>query len=326
MPGVVAHGSGHYVEGDSDTAGKLLLAEGVGLGMVLGGGTGLFLTGASRYTVAPLAALSMFGVGLFATSWFADVYGTAASDQEAVWARGAGAPPFFESELGYRYVYTPTFAYRSFMFERFALWLHRTRFEPSAWISFGQGNARYRLELAERLYGASPGLPRRLADFVELEVAATRHRYGPEYFTRSSIEASTRGRYDLAHVGPSLRGSFVEGSLGYAFGYTSFDYAAAETTIDDLLLGTMGFGVLLRGPFASGSEAVIYYDHRHDDFAAGLTMGGLGSGVPGHFGLRTTLFVDERLGATMEAQIGSAAVLGASLVWREPGPMRGKMQ
>ncbi len=326
VPGVVAHGAGHYVAGDSSTGAKLLIAEGVGLGMVLGGGAGLFLTGASRYTVGPLAAISMFGVGVFGTSWFADIYGSAATDQEQAWARGAGAPAFFESELGYRYVYTPIFAYRSFMVERFAVWLHRTRFEPSAWLSFGQGNARYRLQVAERLYGASPGLPRRLADLVDLELALTRHRYAPESFTRSTIEASTRTRYDLAHLGDSLRGAFVEASLGYAFAGTTFDFSGAEANIDDLLLGTMGFGVQLRGPLANGSEALVYYDHRHDDFAAGLTASGLGSGIAGHFGLRTTLFFDERFGASMEGQVGSAAVIGASLVLREPGPTRARMQ
>ena len=61
------HGAGHYVLGDHATAGKLLLAEGVGAGMVLGGGVGLFLTGASKYTVVPFATLSMFGVGVFST-------------------------------------------------------------------------------------------------------------------------------------------------------------------------------------------------------------------------------------------------------------------
>ncbi len=81
VPGVIVHGAGHYVLGDSGTAGKLLLAEGIGLGMVAVGGTGLFLTGASRYTVGPLAAISMFGVGVFSLSLIADVYGVATADQ-----------------------------------------------------------------------------------------------------------------------------------------------------------------------------------------------------------------------------------------------------
>jgi hypothetical protein len=59
----------------------------------------------------------------------------------------------------------------------------------------------------------------------------------------------------------------------------------------------------------------LYYDHRHDDFAAGQP--GLGSGALGHFGLDGRWFMDERWGLLLDAQAGSALVIGASLLMRQ---------
>ena len=53
VPGVVVHGSGHWVAGRPRAARRLLLLEGIGLGAFLGGGLTLVLTGANRYVVGP---------------------------------------------------------------------------------------------------------------------------------------------------------------------------------------------------------------------------------------------------------------------------------
>ncbi len=155
-------------------------------------------------------------------------------------------------------------------------------------LFFAGDNVRYRLEVSQRLLGPGVGERRAYEDRLEIELAGTHHRYLPEGFQRTTGELAVRGRWDLGHVGPSLRGAFVEGSLGYAYNVTAFDYPGVEVEDDrdDLLLGTMGFGVLLRGFTAPGSEVMVYYDHRHDDLVAGFTMPGLGSGVAGHSGSR----------------------------------------
>ena len=322
VPGVIVHGSGHYVLGETETGNKLLLAEGIGAGMVLGGGLGLFLTGASRHTVLPLASLTIFGAGVFTSAFLADIYGSAASDLDEPWSHEWSAPARFESELGYRYVNSAVFAYSDFVFQRFELWLGRTRIEPSLWSSFEGDNARYRLLLSGRLLGAYPGFRHKLLDFVEAELGLTHHRYAADFFERTTLEGSLRGRWDLRHVGPSLRGAFVEGSLGYARNVTSFDFPGVnvESDYDDLLLATMAFGIRLRGPAAIGSEVMFFYDHRHDDFAAGMLMEGLGGGVGGHLGMRGRWFFDERFGVAAESMFGSAIVAGASILVREGSP------
>ena len=60
------------------------------------------------------------------------------------------------------------------------------------------------------------------------------------------------------------------------------------------------------------------YDHRHDDFAAGLQLPGLGSGPAGHFGLASEIFVSPRWGLAADIQAGSAYVAGLSLLYRIP--------
>jgi hypothetical protein len=113
-----------------------------------------------------------------------------------------------------------------------------------------------------------------------------------------------------------LDGSFVELGLGWAL--QSIDYGSARDT-QPVMLGRFSFGAYIGNPLASGGEVRAYYDHRHDDFAAGLKVPGLGSGALGHFGLDARWFMDERWGVLLEAQAGSALLVGASLVMRQGG-------
>jgi hypothetical protein len=65
---------------------------------------------------------------------------------------------------------------------------------------------------------------------------------------------------------------------------------------------------------------MVFYDHRHDGYAGGLLMPGLGSGVAGQLGVRGRWFFDERYGIAAEGMFGSAIVAGASLVVRDLSP------
>lgn len=319
VPGVLVHGSGHFVAGDSDTGLALLLAEGVGIGMLLGGGTVLVLTGASRYVVGPAAAVSALGVGLFGVSFAADLYGTLSAESGAA-ALVPTSVAMLETELGYRYVSDPRFEYRHLAVERLSLRSGHFRLSPSAWFDSRGLTGRYRLEAAYRLFGPLPGEPIRGAGAeLDVVVGAFHHRYVPERFTRTSGELAVEGRYDLGHIGPTLHGAFVEAGIGYGVARIAYDLQRLDVPADhdDLLLTRFGFGVKLRGRAAPGSEIVGYYDHRHDDFAAGFLMPGLGSGVIGHFGLDARWFFTPELGVLAQTQIGAAWLGGVSLLVRQ---------
>ncbi|MFZ5889596.1 MAG: hypothetical protein ACOY0T_00890 [Myxococcota bacterium] len=325
VPGAVVHGAGHYVLGKKDTALDLLLFEGLGLGMILGGGSAIVFTGASRYVVGPAAAVTILGVGVFGTSLLADIYGSVSSDPGAA-RRRRSLVPRLETEIGYRRVEDVQFAHHDFLVE--GLRLNQGRFGVGllGMFSVTGNNARYRGELGYRFIDENANPDSRSSDRLELTLGFVRHLYAADRFSMTSGEVSLLGRYDLARVGDTLSGSFAEFAVGYARGAVAYDLIGQRVPNDpyDLLLARFGFGVRLRGRSARGSEALLYYDHRHDDFAAGLKVTGLGSGAPGHFGFQTKWFFNSSVGVLAEAAVGSAWVFGGSLLLRQSQPESAK--
>ncbi|RYZ09400.1 MAG: hypothetical protein EOO73_03630 [Myxococcales bacterium] len=323
VPGVVVHGAGHFALGQSKTAKNLLLMESLGLGLFLGGGLTIVFTGASRYFVGPAAGSTIVGFGLFSTSYLADIYGTVSSDGGAALSRYRG-PARWETELGYRRIHDPQFAHTDFLYQRVSRQIGHFRLTPSGWFSTAGDTARYRVEGQYRLAGNVH--ERRPGDqsFVDLTLGFVHQRHRPEHFSKGSAELSVDGRYDMGRLGPTLRGSFIELGLGYGIGRLDYDLQglSVPTDIEHLLLARIGFGVTLRGLSAPGSEWLVYYDHRHDDYVAGLKLTGLGSGVAGHFGTTLRWFATESLGVAVDAQAGSAYLAGASLVYRQGGNPR----
>ncbi|HEX6767337.1 MAG TPA: hypothetical protein VF103_17685 [Polyangiaceae bacterium] len=322
VPGVVVHGMGHYVAGESTTGTRLLVAEGVGFGMMLGGLSVIVATGASKYFTGPAAATIVVGTGLFGASFFADIYGSVSPDSGAAGSRSR-PPAWMETELGYRHIGDPLFAYENFLFERVSMQTGPLRLTPSAWFSTSGDNARYRVEGAYRLLGPLPSAVDRpvMNDHLDAVLGLVRHRYVTERFTRSSMELAVDTRYDLGHVGRTLRGAFVEAGLGYAFGRIDYDVQGVDVPadFDDLLLARVGFGAVFRGQSHPGSEARVYYDHRHDDYAAGTVLGGIPSGVAGHFGFDARWFFTPRWGFGVQGEIGAAVIAGVSILFRQSG-------
>jgi hypothetical protein len=312
------HGSGHYALGHKKTALALLIGEGVGLALVLGGYGTLRASGNSRYLAGPALAATVFGAGLVLGSFGADLYGTLATDGDALDSMPR-APPRFESEVGYRYVADPHFSYGHFVVESLTLRQGCFRLTPSAWFAIDSSNVRYRVEAAYRLLGLEPGEPGKLDDHIDVVLGGLHQRYLPEHFQRSGMELMLDTRFDFAHFGDTLRGSFVDLALGYGIAKVTYDIAGASVPADtdDLLLARVGLGVALRGRAARGSEVRLYYDHRHDDYAAGFLTPGRISGVFGKFGADLRWFFTPRLGLSFDAQVGSAWVGGLSLLMRE---------
>ena len=75
-------------------------------------------------------------------------------------------------------------------------------------------------------------------------------------------------------------------------------------------------GAYLGNPSRRGGEARVYYDHRHDDFAAGLKLESLGSGPLGHFGTDLRYYLTSHFGAHLDFQVGSAYVTSLSVLYR----------
>ncbi len=316
VPGVIVHGAGHYAGGDPQTGSRLLALEGAGLGTVALGFVPIVASGASRRLVGPGVLLTVGGVGLFVISSLADLYGVVAPPG------GYGAPdvdpPRLETALGYRYVYDPVFAYRSFVAYDIDWRLGRVRLSPSAWFALHDNNSRLRLVSAYRLLGPRPDTSEPAPDgsYLEVATALARHAYTSNRFATTTVDLALSGRLDMQRFAASLTGSFAEMSFGWALQTYEYSIDGVRADIGELLLARFGYGIYLGWPGASRGEVMLYYDHRHDDFAAGLKLPGLASGVVGHFGADARIYWSDQWGMRLETAVGSAYVAGASLLFR----------
>lgn len=317
VPGLLIHGTGNYVLQRQQTALRLLLLQGVGLGLLGIGGTVIAATGAARDFVGPGAALAIVGGGLFTSSALADLYGVLAPPGGL--GVDPGWVPRFEAELGYRYVYDPQFAYRHFLVNGLHGRLGQFRLSPSMWASPDTAHERLRAELAYRFFGPVPGSMRTDGSYLEVEAAYTDQRFGFEEIALRTVEASVEMRWDLSTYDPFLAGSFLDFGLGVANQIHDFGPGVPGQQSFTMLLGGFGFGVYLGDQWPQGGYVRAYYDHRHDGFAAGLLAPGLLSGVLGHFGLEGRYYFTEHWGLRAEAQVGSALVTGISAVFRAGG-------
>ena len=322
VPGLLAHGAGHYVGGDRKSAWSLLKWEGLGLGFIAGGVTGLALTGAARQTVGMLALLTVTGAGMFITSWLADLYGVLAP------AGGWGSPlrvePWLQARLGMRYMSDPTLGGEWFLGPALDLRFKRWRWSPGAWIAAGSQNMRFENALAYRAYGPLPASDKLALDgsYVDIVAGQFHHRYREEFspalnstFQITSVDVRVEARLDLQRILPSLTGSFVEGNAGAGLAAYHFPTPSA-TEASSVLLGGFGFGVYLGREPARWGQARMYYNHRHDDFAGGLKTPGLGSGALGHFGADLVAYLSQHWGFRTDVQAGSAWIVGLSALYR----------
>lgn len=316
VPGVLLHGSGHYVLQDKRTAGRLLAVEGAGLGMIVAGGIPIVVTGASRYLVGPAAGLTVLGMGLFSMSLFADIYGV--SVPRASRGEVPLTVPVIETRLGYRYVYDPLFAYRNFVVHSFDLRHGAWRLSPSAWHALDDRNERWGVVGAYRFFGPrTAGFPAaKSGSFLELEAGWTRHAFLTEGFRTRTTEVSLAGRWDLEQLDPMLRGAFWDVAAGIGFHTIDYGLRGVPDETSALLMARFGFGAWIGHGARKAGEVTTYYDHRHDDYAAGMKIPGLGSGVAGHIGFSGKVFLHRKWGLLGNVEGGSAWLGGLSLVVR----------
>lgn len=304
VPGVLVHGSGSFVLGKKKTAAKLAIAGGTGLALAVSGLTLAALTGASRRFVAPIAATAVTGAGLFAVSLASDLFSVLAPEG------GLGeALPFAsrtETRSGVFAISDPVFGHHVLVDERVDARFGWLRVSGVGQFAPGSTGRRLRAEAAARLDGTP-------ATHVDLEIASTDHAYFHDGFGSLLVEASLRGRYDLARMDDGLRGSFAEGQLGG--GVFRDRYATGASDVNDMLLARFAWGMYL----GRGGEALLFYDHRRDGWAGGLKPNGIGAGYLGSVGASARLPIAGPWGIGADVQAGSALLAGVSLLFRSEG-------
>ncbi|WP_426734043.1 hypothetical protein [Myxococcus faecalis] len=319
VPGLLFHGLAPAVAGDGHTAKRLFALEGTGLGLIALGGVPIALTGASRKTIAPLYAVTLAGFSVFGISALASLYSVASPSFDP----GVPPPslPPLELEMGYQYVSDTSFDYDHFVALGAVARFDEVQLRATARLAPDEGNTQVRVGGAYRLLGVSE---RRLegsdGSSLDAELVGLFHRFPTEGFAVIGGDVGLRGRYAMARVSPSLAGSFAEVSLGMSMQGYSYFGPVDDGNLHTQLLFTFGYGVWLGrggGPFRG--EAMLYYDHRKDDFAGGVRS--LGGGVVGNFGLRGRVLLTDAWGVAAEAQAGGALVGRLSLIYAFGGDL-----
>jgi hypothetical protein len=317
VPGVVVHGPGAWVMGKTTTAKKLAIVSGIGLLGALTGGALLALTGASRRTTGPIAAMTVASVGVFSTSFLADLYAVLAPEG------GTGEPlrevPWLETSIGASAMSDPVFRHGGLVTQRVDVRWLSLRTSVQAEHALESASRRLRIEEGVRLYGPTPGSSVRARDgsFVDLEGALTDHGYPRDGFATTIAELALRGRLDLVRYDGALAGAFVEGLLGAGLMVDRYR-AVSSTDTNSILLGRFAFGTSLGRPSADAvhGEATVFYDHRRDGFVGGLQPTGIGAGYLGSVGTAARVWLGRSWGVGANAQAGSALVGGLSLHFR----------
>jgi hypothetical protein len=306
VPGALAHGAGHYVLCERHTAKTLLAVEGAGVGLAAGSATGLALTGASRYFVAPFALGLWGGASLFAFGLLADVYGVAAP--EGGFGRAPHKLARVVTETGVRYVYDPQFRYHAFVSHGFRLDTRWLWLAPRFDVALDAKNHRYSLLAGHRVLGPSSFHSVAKGTRVDFQLGVSDHDYGDEGFAMRIWEGSLAVRLDLNAIGPTLRGSFAEIELGYAREISRFDGLSGEGS--DELLAHGAFGAYIG---QGQGEFKLSYDHRRDTLAGGLRVPGIAAGYLGYLSQRTEVYFGT-LGVASEVAYGSALMVSAFLL------------
>jgi hypothetical protein len=320
FPGVLFHGTGLWAAGADQAAYELARIEAIGLVGSTLGLIGVYATGASSDTVELIYYPSMVAISAFVMPWFADLYGASVGGREAD-ARHDLAP--IEARAGYAYIHDPVFDYAHFSYVQADVRLEPVRLIPSAWISLGQDNQRLRLEGHGRLLGPRAGVKSHGRDgsFLDIETGITYHQFGTEQFETLVLEAKLAGRYDMRRLSPVLRGSFYELAMGV--GGQLFGYAAADGELGEdvsaLLLMRTAYGVYFGPSGDRYGEAKVYYNHRHDGFAAGSGFNSDIDGLFGHAGIEGFYYLSDSWGLFADFKAAAAYVALTGVTFRYGG-------
>ena len=314
VPGLLVHGTGSWLSGDDDTARRLLLLQGGGIALTGGSLAALALTGAARDWVGLFATTSVLGVGAMGVSLLANIYRTAAPEG---FGSHPGHVPWGDTEIGVLSVTNPQLELGPIVSLsaniRTARWTTAIRTWHAPWSL----HARAHLETGFQFWGAREDTPdvRAGGGHTTLFFGITGERYGLESFSSYGSELRLETRIDSEHLAPNVRGAFVDWELGYAARRTAFSLTRTYND-DSLLIAGVGFGAYHGDPLRNGGATRFYYNHRHDGYAGGMLIGGIGSGVAGRIGLESRHFITPTWGVRLGVEKGAAWVIGIHLITR----------
>lgn len=220
VPGIILHGTGHYVSNDKDAAWRLFFHEIGGLALTLGG---YFLeksTNNSGETAAASRTLMVTGMLLNVGSWVADIVGSYRGAQSfSVEERSLNDKRF---GLAYRYTSDPLNPFRHHIVARLDLNFPRFYLRPSVDLEASTYAHRMQLDLGGYIYRNKERPQNALA------IGARFLRVGTPSYGLASMngELYMSFKRDVGTYIKSMRGFYVVTHLGY--GLTKFQFSETE--------------------------------------------------------------------------------------------------
>jgi hypothetical protein len=310
VPGILVHGAGHWVAGDRKTAKRLLVLEGIGLGLAAAAGLPLGISGGAEETL-PALPLLVPATGHLLTTVIADAWGAAGG------ARITGTPAptqALDAGAGYTFLGDPRVPFANLATADATAWFGPLRAGASGWL--GHGTWQARASFGVRLYGPRVGVASTDVTTIDVIVAGAEEHRRDEGLRIATLEGGATARIDLARIGPSLRGTFA--TLGAGVGVERIRFMAnAVADNSSLFTGRIGWGFVLGDGRARALETELYYDHRRDTLAGGLTIPVPSNGFVGYLGAVTTAWRG-RYGLSARLDVGSAYVFTLSARTRLP--------
>ncbi len=308
VPGVLVSGGGHLITGDSEGAAKMLKLKGIGLGTLAAGFIPIVLANAPDKVMNWSYPVALAGFGLFSTATLADLYGALSGGQ------ALGVPdtttPTLEFTQQILRVKDPHFSTRLFSHTGITARWHFLSLHTDVFTGLDSENLRIGQALAWRMNGPKPDHSHSSAkngSFLELQAKGTWHRFPEERFSVTTGELFLLGRMDLDVWHRTLAGSFVQAGMGWAMEWTGFEDSPFASESSILQLFEFAYGVYLGSAPRSG-ELHVYYSHRNDDWAGGIST------VMGFFGVRGRFFFHRNFGLDARMEKGSATRLQLGLV------------
>lgn len=254
FPGVLLHGSGHYLMGEKETGKKLLKIQGISLLSGAGSLVALSLLGNADETAGILIPMTMLSFGTFAATWLFDIIGTTGLSNRL----SVGQHPYQQSFINLSY--------------------HNQDNNQSPYYNFYGGRFQYG---TEKLFAQFYAEVEESADYQEFVfkggynirpkkysnlylIPEAKYRYSSEGFSISQVDLQLEMDINLAKISKTLKNVYFVNSLGYGNSRFNFEGSGFDFS-NNLMIISQGIRVHVNNLL----DITTKYIRREDGFIAG---------------------------------------------------------
>lgn len=254
VPGILLHGSGHYIMGEKETGKKLLKIQGVSLLTGASSLVALSLLGNADETSGILIPMTMFGFGTFAATWLFDVIGTTGLSNHL----SIEEHPYKQSfvNLSYHKQDNNQSPYYNF---------YGSRIQYGNNEFFAQLYAEVEESSDYQEFAFKGGYNVMQKEFTNLYIIPeAKYRYSSEGFDISQWDLQLEMDINLSKISHTLKNVYFVNTIGY--GSSTFDFGRSGSNYsDNLMIVSQG----LRFHVNNILDVSTKYIRREDGFIAG---------------------------------------------------------